>query len=242
MVFRNRILIFIYRLCATLVGIFTLIAAFNLDAVETASWNSIRYLGTEITLYATIILLIETILSIKGLRKSNKSGVPATFGQVLFMSVGLEMALAIGHPFYFLFINIGNSNLVYFSQERLLIQLLMYIVFPLVVFLDWLFFSEKGNWKWHWLIYFGSVPVYYAGFSFLNHYIRTSTTFGTLIFDYRTFVNQGIMGQLGGWAGVIIASLSMFALYLGVATLLLFFSFLLSGKYARKNSPSSSEL
>lgn len=242
MVIRNRLLAFIYRLLASIIGILGLVFVFQVDKIDQLNANPLRYFGTLTTLYTVCVLLIETIISLLGLRKKAKKGVPQTFGQILFVSIALEMSLLMGHPLYYLFIHCFNVSQAYFAYDRLWAQLFMYVLIPLVSFFDWLLFSEKGNWKWHWVIYFITIPLFYTVFSFLNHYIRTSTTFATLIFDPNTFLNYPLLGELDGWAGVLISSSLMFALYVGVAFFMIFLSFFAGGKYAKKRKLISNEI
>ena len=202
--------------------------------MDSDNLNPWRYFGTWVTSYGVFVLFIESFLSFFWLLRKNKRGIPQTFGQVLFVSVALEVGLALSHPISYLFINGGNLLTPYFSYDRLLTQLFTYIFFPILVFGDWLLFSEKGNWKWHWVIYLVSVPSFYTAFAILNHYIRTSTTFANLCFDNNTFLNFAILGEWDGWAGVLISSSTLFLLYIGVSFFVVFLSYLFSGKYARK--------
>lgn len=234
MVIRNRILSFLYRLIATAVGILGLILIFECDTIDGLYWNPLRYFPNLVTIFGVIVLLTETILSFFWVINKNKKGLPQTFGQMLFLALALEMAILLGHPLYFCFINGFNSSAAYFAYDRLWAQLILYVIFPILTLFDWLLFSEKGNWKWHWTIYFVSVPLYYTGFSLINHYVRTSTTFATLIFDHVSFLNYPFLGIADGWVGVFVSSFSLLLLYLAIAYLLIFFSFLLSGKYSSK--------
>lgn len=234
MIIRNKILSFAYRLLATSVGILGLILIFQCDTIDGLYWNPLRYFPNIVTVYGVFVLGIETILSFFWVINSKRKGMPQTFGQMLFVAVGLEMAVLLGHPLYFAFINGFNPNAVYFATDRLWAQLILYVFFPAMTLLDWLLFSEKGNWKWHWTIYYISVPVYYTAFSFINHYVRTSTTFATLIFDPNSFLNYPFLGELDGWIGVFLSSFSLLILYLGISFFLIFLSFLLSGKYLSK--------
>lgn len=234
MVIRNRYFRFIYRLLAVILAIIALTFVFLSDAVNSIGWNAFRYPGTIITMYATFVLLSELFLSLKGLRKSKNANPPMVFGQLLFISVSLEMSLLLTHPLYVWFISFHDVGATYFTNERLITELLLYIILPVLCFLDWLFFSEKGNWKWHWIIYFMAIPFYYAVFSYLRHYVRTSTTFAILTFDPATFWNVPFLEIWGGWLGVILSSLTLYLLYLLIAASLVFLSFLFSGKYRRK--------
>lgn len=244
MIVRNRILAFVYRLLATLVAILSLFICFENDAINSVPWNSARYFGTLVTIFSAIIFLLESIVAGKGLKKANKNTYPAIFGQLLFVMVALEVGLALSHPLYFAYLNIGNPHAAYFPSDRKLNQILMYIVLPLISFLDWLIFSEKGNWKYHWLVYLGSIPFFYAMYSFINHYVRTTTTFATMIFDNSTFLNQGFLSLWNGWLGVIVSSMSILLVYLLIGYFLVFLSAVLGGKYLAKpkKKPSLSEL
>ncbi|MDD5885187.1 MAG: hypothetical protein PUC66_03980 [Erysipelotrichaceae bacterium] len=234
MVIRNRYFRFFYRLVAVVIAIAALVFVFHFDAVNSVGWNAIRYPGTLITAFSLVVLLSELFLSLRSLRKSENANPPVVFGQMLFLSVSFELCLLLTHPLYFWFVSFHDGGATYFSNERLLTQILLYLLFPVLVFLDWLFFSEKGDWKWHWLIYFFAVPLYYALFSYLRHYVRTSTTFAVLLFDPSTFWNAPVLGLWGGWLGVVLSSLTIYLLYLAIAVALIFLSFLLAGKYRRK--------
>ncbi len=232
MVIRNRIISLIYRIIAAIIGIFTIIFIFYSDSANSFSWNPFRFLGTTITTFSTIVLILEVLINGISFRSSSKR-IFGIYGQMLYVAVGLETALALTQPVFYLFINGGNISVPYFSADRIFTQLSLYIIFPFVVFFDWLLFSEKGNWKYHWIIYLLSIPLFYTAFSVLNHYIRTSTTFATAIFDNNTFLNYAILGGLNGWVGVIIASMTTLAIYIAIGMGFVFLSNLLSGKYHR---------
>lgn len=233
MVIRNKIFATIYRLALSCIGVLSLVLIFQVDSVDKLDTNSLRYFGTLATIYTTVIIILETLPSLFSLWNRHK-GVFQVYGQLLFVAVTLEVSLLITHPVYFAFVNGYNANASFFMPDRFLAQFLLYLLFPLLTFFDWLLFSEKGNWKWHWVIYFIAIPFFYTLFSFLNHYIRTSTTFAALIFDPNTFLNYPFLGDFGGWIGVFFSSLTMLVIYIGLAFLLIFLSFLVSGKYARK--------
>lgn len=238
MVIRNRILNFIYRFLALAVGIFILACIFNSDSIDSIGWNAWRYFGTWVTSYGVFVLFLETFLSFFWLLHKSKRRIPQIYGQLLFVALALEVGLALSRPISYLFINGGNVLTPYFSNDRLLTQLLTYIFFPILVFGDWFLFSEKGNWKWHWVIYLIAVPSFYAVFSLLNHYIRTSTTFASLLFDNNTFLNFAVLGEWDGWVGVILSVGALFLLYVSVSFFMVFLSYLLSGKYARRTISS----
>ncbi|HBE98536.1 MAG TPA: hypothetical protein DDW18_00560 [Firmicutes bacterium] len=238
MVIRNRILNFIYRFLSLAVGVFTLICVFNADSIDSFGWNAWRYFGTWVTTYGVFVLFIETFLSFFWLLHKNKRVIHQIYGQLLFVSLALEVALALTRPVSYLFIHGGNVLTPYFSNDRLLTQLLTYVFFPILVFGDWFLFSEKGNWKWHWVIYLIAIPCFYGAFSILNHYIRTSTTFACLCFDNNTFLNFAILGEWNGWVGVILSIGTLLLLYISVSFFMVFLSYSLSGKYARRTISS----
>ncbi len=235
MVIRNRILALIYRLIGTIIGIVSLVFVFASDSPHAFSLNPMRFIGTEITMFSTIVLIIEAIITGISFRATQKKYF-GIYGQVLYLAVGLEMALALSRPLSYLFINGGNINVPYFLADRLLTQIFIYIVFPIFVFFDWILFSEKGNWKYRWIIYLISIPLFYTVFAILNHYIRTSTTFATTIFDANTFLNYHILGECNGWVGVILSSLTIFGVYVLSGLTIVFLSYLFSGKYHRSTN------
>ncbi len=232
MVIRNRVLALIYRLIGAGVGIIALCFIFISDSPHAFSLNPMRFIGMEITMYSTLVLLIEAIITAIFFRANTKKYV-GIYGQMLYVAVGLEMALALSHPLTYLLVNGGNISVAYFSTDRIMGQVLSYIIFPVIVFFDWLLFSEKGNWKYRWIIYLISIPLFYTVFSVLNHFIRTTTTFAAIFFDQNTFANYFILGELNGWVGVIISSMTILSTYILSGIALVFFSYLLSGKYHR---------
>ena len=169
MVIRNRILNFIYRFLALAVGIFTLACIFNSDSIDSIGWNAWRYFGTWVTSYGVFVLFLETFLSFFWLLHKSKRGIPQIYGQLLFVALALEVGLALSRPISYLFITGGNILTPYFSNDRLLTQLLTYIFFPVLVFGDWFLFSEKGYWNWLWVIYLIAVPSFDAVCPLLNH-------------------------------------------------------------------------
>lgn len=233
MVIRNKVFAFIYRLALSCIGILSLVLIFLADSINKLDMNSLRYFGTITTLFTTVVIIMETIPNFFILWKKGKK-IFQVYGQLLFAAVTLEIALLFAHPIYFAFVNGYNHDAILFTVDRFWPQFLVYLLFPVLTFFDWLLFSEKGNWKWHWVIYLMAIPLFYTAFSFLNHYVRTSTTFATLIFDPNTFINYKFLGSLNGWAGVIISSLTLLLTYIATTFLLIFLSFLVTGKYTRK--------
>lgn len=232
MVITNRVLALIYRLIGVVIGILTVVCVFFSDSPYAFSSNPMRFIGTWITLFSTLVLFVEAIITGIFLRANRKKYV-GIYGQMLFVAVGLEIALAFAHPVSYLFINAGDMSVAYFSMDRIMTQILLYIIFPVYVFFDWFFFSEKGNWKYRWIIYLLSIPLFYTTFSVLNHYIRTSTTFAATIFDANTYLNYDILGLANGWVGVILASLTIFSIYVLSGLSIIFLSYLFSGRYHR---------
>ncbi len=235
MVIRNRILALLYRILGVVVGIAAIVFIFYSDSANSFSWNPLRFLGTTISAFSLFVLILEILITLISFRSNGKKYF-GIYGQMLYVAVGLEIALALSHPIMYLFVNGGNLSVPYFSMDRIMTQLTVYIIFPIVVFFDWLLFSEKGNWKQHWIIYLISIPLFYTAFAILNHYIRTSTTFAATIFDNNSFINYAVLGNLNGWVGVIISSLTVLGVYVLSGVGIVFFSDLLSGKYHRNPS------
>lgn len=241
MVIRNRALAFIYHLLGTALGVVAIVFVIKAYTINSQFWNPFRYFVTWVTFFATFVFLAETLLSAFSLknRKHRKSN-PQVFGQLLYLALSLEIIAAFARPISYLFINGGDITVSYFSKDQTVSYVLSYIAMPVAIFLDWFLFSEKGNWKWHWIIYLITLPAMYLAFSVLNRGVRQSTTFATMIFDNNTFLNFKILGLYDGWIGVIISTSTIFILFIVVGLFMIFFSFLLSGKYSRK--PTSSDL
>ncbi len=241
MVIRNRTLAFIYHSLGTILGIVTLVFIVNTYTVNSQFWNPFRYFGSWVSAYTSFVFLAESILcgfALKN-RKHRKSN-PQVFGQMLYLATCLEIVIAFARPICYLFINGGNIAAPYFSKDQTVTNVLTYIALPATTFFDWFLFSEKGNWKWHWIIYLIALPAMYLAFSILNRGIRQATTFATMIFDNNTYLNYAILGERDGWVGVVISSCTILILFVSVGIFMVFLSYLLSGKYAKK--PTSSDL
>lgn len=225
---RNRTFALIYRLIALGVGIFTCVLLFSSGSSN--GFQQLAYFGTESSLAAVIIIVLEVIFNLIDLIRHGNSGVaayvymPLTLG-VLSLLLSDAVCYSIISPF------LGG----YSQGTPLLTTIFSHAVLPFMFFLDYLLFDEKGTVPWKNGIYWMAYPVFYFAFTMAAHYIFNSSYFPYKFLDAAKFVNRGgFLAGNDGWNGVVL-SVGLLAVGLvGAGFLTIFLNNLLSGKYKKR--------
>lgn len=230
MVIRNQILSLSYRVLLLASGIASL-AVLVLDAGAASLW---RY-ESVLTLLSSVLVLIEIVVNCISLKDGVRRMAAGVYPAITFLFLSLELGLMVGHPLYTFL-----SDIPYFEDGLGFAAIFLpLILFPILYFLDWLLFGEKGTVKPFHLISLSAFPLLYYLSSLLNHLIKgKETKYATLVFDPRTFLNNSnlslVMKENEGWNGVAVACFSLLLIDIGCGLILL-----LTSRFLARNSLSS---
>jgi hypothetical protein len=232
---RNRLISLLYRLVIFGIEIYTLILLFTSDYQPAFPAQSLAFFGTEALLLSTIITGLEIIFNSVDLSKHGVNGLsayvwmPLTLGMVSFV-MGDALCYAVTSPFF------GGFG----AGSDLLRSIMAHLVVPVLVFLDYLLFDEKGTVKWSHPIYWLFYPIFYFAFSMSSHFL-----FGTDFYPYPFLNNDQFLNRSdflagnNGWNGVFMTLALIGLLFIGMGFLLVFLNNLLSGKYKRHFSKTN---
>ena len=230
MVIRNQILSLSYRVLLLALGVASL-TVLVLDASAASLW---RY-ESVLTLLSSVLVLIEIVVNCISLKDGVRRMAAGVYPAITFLFLSLELGLMVGHPLYTFL-----SDIPYFEDGLGFAAIFLpLILFPILYFLDWLLFGEKGTVKPFHLISLSAFPLLYYLSSLLNHLIKgEDAKYATLVFDPRTFLNNAnlslVMKENEGWNGVAVACFSLLLIDIGCGLLLL-----LTSRFLAKNSLSS---
>lgn len=230
MVIRNQILSLLYRVTLLALGIGSL-AVLVLDAGVS---SLLRY-ESVLTFFSSLLVLIEIIVNCISLKDGIRRMASGVYPAITFLALSLELGLMIGHPLYTFF-----ADIPYFEDGLGFAAIFLpLILFPILYFLDWLLFGEKGTVKPFHLISLSAFPLLYYLSSVLNHLIKgEEAKYATLVFDPMTFLSNPnlslVMTENEGWNGVAVACFSLLLIDVGCGLLLL-----ITSHFLARNSLSS---
>ncbi len=233
MLIRNRLISLIYRIIELGLGIFSLIALVIADKTESSPIKSFAYFGAQCLLFTTVIVLLEVIFNAIDLARNGARGIaasvymPLTLAVLTFLLVD-ALIYNIGAPF------LGG----YADGEALVSALCAHIFLPIVFFLDYLLFSEKGTVRWSHALYWMIYPLCYFLIVLSAHYFWNNTFYPYPFLNHERFINdpsspEFMSGNLG-WNGVLIVLGSITVGFLLVSFLVIFLNNVFAGKYRKR--------
>jgi len=237
MVIRETFFAFLYRLCVLIFNVAAFVLLMINDQVQGSPLNGLRFYAEIVVLLTLLTMFCKTIINFIGLFKKVTwhrlaPSLPAPLS--LFMLAN-ALGLMFAHPLYITFL--GTS---YFASDALVSSLFAYIILPLILFIEWLLFEEKGTVKWAYASYAIMVPLFYFVITYITHSVHgNNSAYACGIFDPNSFItgNEGIPSffkKNDGWNGVAFSSLSILLCQEVLALLLIFISNLLAGKYRKR--------
>ncbi len=231
MAIRNRLFSLIYRIIELVLGVYVLVFLFLSDKTDANVFQSFLYFSTEAMFLMVAIVFCEVICNFVDLLKNGKDGLAAGVYMPLTL-MGLTMIISdclvynISSPF------LGG----YALGQELFSVLLAHIFMPIIFFLDYLLFDEKGTVKWKhvviWLIY----PLAYFTLIMVAHYIFKNNIYPYPFLNPNALAtsSEEILSGNHGWNGsLIIISLMMLG-FLILGSFMVFLNNLLAHKYKRR--------
>ena len=229
MVIRNRLASLLYRALEVAIAIYTLVATF---ASPLKDIRPIAYFSTEADLFVCIIVVLAFIFNLIDLIRHGTKGIaayvymPFTFGSVVYLvgeAVGYWTLYPLVHG-------------VPWADGMALASILSHLVLPLVIFLGWLLFDEKGTIRWKHNLYIFVFPLFYVVYSELAHYIFQDNFFPYEIMKpsfYSGF--SSFLSGNGGWNGSFTVMTGVLLAFLLISAGLTLLSNVLAGKYRRNH-------
>lgn len=232
MVIRDRLAALIYRLLALALGIVTLVLSVSTNSTSSI-WDGLANYSTLVTFLGVSVLLSEIIANLIGITKNRKTLAPGIIPFIFHAALVLEIGLAFIHPFYCHFMAIA-----YFDSKILIYVFLTYIIFPLVILLDWLLYGEKGTVRWSYGMFPLFFPIFYYLFSLMWNLILDPGTYSLQIFNPNTFLVSTNLPEFfkngDGWAGVFISCAVILGVIAALDYLIIFTNNLLAGRYSKR--------
>jgi len=227
MVIRNRLASLLYRALEVAIAIYTLVAVYSSPL---AGAHPLRYFSTEAAIYALVIVSLAFIFNLIDLIRHGFNGIAAYVYMPLTLAAVIYL-LVEGLSYWILYPTIYGSP---WGTGMAIADLFSHLILPLLIFLGWLLFDEKGTVKWRHGIYFLAFPLFFILYSELAHLIFQDTFYPYPVMNPDFYSGLGsFMSSNSGWTGVTVFMFSMMAFVALVSFLMIFLSNLLAGKYRR---------
>jgi len=227
MVIRNRLASLLYRALEVALAIYTLVATF---ASPLRDVRPIAYFSTEADIFVCIIVILAFVFNLIDLIRHGIHGIAAyVYMPLTFAGVVYLVSEAIG---YWTLYPLVHG--VPWADGMALATLLSHLALPLVIFLGWLLFDEKGTVRWRHNLYYLVFPLFYIVYSELAHYIFQDNFFPYEIMKPSFYTGfPSFLSGNGGWNGSITVMSGILLAFLLISLTLTLLSNILAGKYRR---------
>lgn len=227
MVIRNRLASLIYRALEAAIAIYALVAVFTSPLKDTRPFN---YFSTEADIYVLVIVFLAFVFNLIDLIRHGQNGL-AAYVYMPLTNAGVTYLLVDALGYWILYPTIHG---VPWADGMGMAAIVSHLVLPVVVFLGWLLFDEKGTVKYHHALYFLAFPLFYIIYSEVAHILFQDNFFPYSLMRPSFYSESpSFLSGNGGWNGVVVTMVLILLAFYLVGLSLIFFSNLLAGKYKR---------
>ena len=208
----NRVIAFIYRFSAFVLGVTALVYDFGIFDGEFRKVNFLYFtiLSNLLCMVLFFVLIIRTIIDIrrKGIYGSSSIS-PHIKGSIM---ISIILTMTVYH-----FILIPYALKIDPYQQLKITDIIFHYVIPFLTVFDWILFDEKRSFSWYDPILWTIVPYLYAAFVFLQSRVDIADRINNHMNRYiYVFLDVNLLGNMRVAFNIISLSFAFVVLGYGV--------------------------